>query len=248
MGQYYLFASIDKKEYFEPYDYHNLAKLLEHGYIATTSSLLLLYLLETRWKDTRVVVIGDYSEEFPDEATKILSRILGETEFYFFVIKSYTNIIPEVKDIVDKLSNINSKKEVLELYKNKVFVSHTLKEYVDLDHQVKTHFRYLHKKSYLMLNPVTLLLASGNGLGGGDYSDENLDYALVGRFRFNRVGVYLKKEIDLSSYRELIPCFVEMKHNHYKISPERLKRILLQKKKDKNRLEVSQKFIQTQLF
>lgn len=247
MGQYYLFASVDRKEYFTPWNCNNLAKLLEHGYIATSSSLLLLHLLETRWKNTRVVVIGDYSEEYPDEETETLSVVIGETTFYHFVNKCYTNIIPEGKHIVEKFEKISSREEILKFYENKVFVSHTLKEYVDLDCQVKTHLRYLQEDYLSMINPITLLLASGNGLGGGDYFEENPDYNLVGRFRFHRVGVYLKEEINLSSYKELIPCFVEIRYNPYRIFPEKLKEILL-RKKDRNKSKSPQKVLQLQLF
>ncbi len=226
MGQYYLIASIDKQEFYYPFDCNNPSKLLEWGYIGSNTSLALLHLLQTSWKDSRVVVLGDYSEEFPDEKTRYLAMLACSktyVNYYEFVEKSFKNIKTRLKPYLNKISKLSKeqnfaseKLSIYNLYKNKVFVSHTAKLYVDLQKQVDTHFKWLKENSLLMINPVALLLASGNGLGGGDYHETQPDFEYTGMFRFHNVGIYNFNEINLKSYEEITPCFFETQTNAYK--------------------------------
>ena len=61
-------------------------------------------------------------------------------------------------------------------YKDGYLINHTKKEYVDLEEYTDL----ARNKSGWVTNPLSLLTAIGNGLGGGDYHDCNQNYNLVG--------------------------------------------------------------------
>lgn len=85
MGQYYIIANVDKKEYIRTYDFGDLAKLMEFAYPGnpgTVTAALCILLADGNglgsgdlhssnpiigsWKYNRVVVAGDYADPNPE--------------------------------------------------------------------------------------------------------------------------------------------------------------------------------------
>ena len=75
MGQYHKFMNFDKKEILNP---PGLLKLMEWSYQQNEYMLQIENLLKTSWKGDRVLVIGDYADDFYDYNGK---PIFGELTF-----------------------------------------------------------------------------------------------------------------------------------------------------------------------
>jgi hypothetical protein len=90
MGQYYLIVNLDRKEYLDPHDFNDGAKLMEFGASAngTLSALARLLLLNKtkknrRWAGSRLVVAGDYADN-----GKFLPESQSEQNLYAYVSDS----------------------------------------------------------------------------------------------------------------------------------------------------------------
>lgn len=95
MGQYFVVANLDKKEFLEPHDFGQGAKLMEFALSPGGITAGLSVLLSTggggcrasrtsitgRWAGDRIAVVGDYSDEYPTSGTdgwvNISDRVLG---------------------------------------------------------------------------------------------------------------------------------------------------------------------------
>lgn len=184
MGQYYIAATYDKNNeklsFFNPVDYDNGSKLLEHSYFGNwlTTAVLLDVLNEPRV----VSWIGDYTEEgdpawhlYPlawgwddDEADKPAVR-------HFNKVNRSTN----TDEVVDFLKDNDTTKGYL--------VNIDELEYVDIE----KYYRIASKKNGgddLVIHPLPLLTATSCGRGGGDYHEGMLNY--------DRVGTWAETEIS----------------------------------------------------
>lgn len=128
----------------------------------------LINLLQTDWKGDRVLVVGDYSnvdyanEDLPEKADFISSLYaefsLDENESFYLCDKELN---------FKQLSDVEPKKATRYLINNKT------KEYVDLK-KLPIEWSYADDEGtyYTSIFPLILLIAFGNGLGGGDYRGE----------------------------------------------------------------------------
>lgn len=113
MGQYYLIANLDKREYLKPHDFDEGAKLLEfvysEGSIMTGLGLLLAqcdssgggdarpHPLLGSWAKDRITVVGDYWDQ-EEQST------LGKHETLYELIKEeFTNISEPVKQWLEEI-------------------------------------------------------------------------------------------------------------------------------------------------
>ena len=102
MGQYYKIVNLDKREYLHPHNFGDGAKLWEFGSsgMGTMFGLALLLAngngqgggdfqvrrpedleLVGRWAGDRIVVVGDYANEWPGEGDLYMRCALGEGGF-----------------------------------------------------------------------------------------------------------------------------------------------------------------------
>lgn len=184
MGQYYVIANFDKKEYIAPHDLDCGAKLMEtcysviedgnlysNGYVAT-----FVHLLKGRWKNDKVAVIGDYADinfaydndfkaSMPEACAFVnsLYENIGELS-NDSVGSQFSNILDYIESNFKKLTKLKDKN-----YHDKPIPRYLIntkrKEYYDLEKMPEL--------DTLRIVPLTLLLAIGNGLGGGDYRTED---------------------------------------------------------------------------
>lgn len=80
MGQYFKFVNFDKKEMISPYDYDNLAKVMEHSYQGNKFLAAAEKLIKTDWAGDRVLYLGDYVDEYYNEPKmkEVLSQLVKE--------------------------------------------------------------------------------------------------------------------------------------------------------------------------
>ena len=138
MGQYYIVANIDKKEYMRS---NGGVKLMEWSYNRNPLVLNLMKKLANEWKNDRVFVAGDYAlskdridkDKNPIEKDydyEILEKIEKELNIYDKEDKGY--------DItLYGFANDNFKEIKLEKLENEEYryiYNHNKKEFIDLEH------------------------------------------------------------------------------------------------------------------
>lgn len=183
MGQYYKPICLDTKEYIESWDSGAGAKLMESCYIGNEyiGKIMKLLTKGQSWHKKRMVFAGDYygGKDSPEDNDKC---------WYAIASKKYRNLGDMIMPIVPL-----TQEEVEKSF----IVNHTEKTYVDLSLVLPDQYGY-------KINPLTLLLALGNGRGGGDYQGEYMD--LVGSWAKCKISVEFERP---KGYLEIFPCFSE---------------------------------------
>lgn len=234
MGQYYKFVNMDKKEVLYPDDYECFAKLMEtsffegntretNGYMAA-----FCYLMETRWKGDQVVLIGDYADYYPNGKNE---NDFSGAQAMATLYKKYPKLtadIPRAKR-TKATGNIvftpyficedhgSSKTASLDVENYKIpryIINEAKKSYIDLDH-MPTNWSAKDKdgnEHEMKVFPLSLMIACGNGLGGGDYFGTT-GQDLVGQWILDTPSIRLTNdEPDLAVYQELKPGFNIITH------------------------------------
>ena len=145
MGQYHKFMNFDKKEILEPPSFR---KLMEWSYQENEYMLHLENLLKTSWKGDRVLVIGDYVNEYYDG--EYSSEEIRCSSFYANRLPSRYIYNTETKEYID------IKKQPL--------------QWIGYDENLNL---IVGRK----IHPLSLVLSCSNGAGGGDYYSKN-DYMI----------------------------------------------------------------------
>lgn len=213
MGQYYKYVNLDKNQCLIPWSFECGAKLMESSYIDVKNNTsnkyisALCWLLERSWKGDHIVLTGDYAE--------ISNQAQPSDDKWYRSLKNLSKIYPnhtltdvETGEVIYCLYN-DSYKEIkpgvlpdLSGYTiPRYIVNDETKEYIDtksLPSQWGT----------VAIFPLSLLIACGNGLGGGDYhSAYGQDY--VGDWIENSDKVHLTNECPEGEYTEFRPQFTE---------------------------------------
>ena len=176
MGQYYLIANFTKKEYFQRSD--NGIKLLEFSFVGNKSVNGLMDLIKGEWKGSEVAVVGDYTDRgYPENTERSIpvmayekyaerAGVLGDdVSLHRYVKENFKKIVPPTK-----------------LPSERYLVNTELREYVDLHNLPPMYYEYEGKKYAEYFAPLPLLLAIGNGMGGGDYAECLEDSDKIGRW------------------------------------------------------------------
>jgi len=211
MGQYYKVINIDKKEYMRP---NCGLKLMEWSYNRNPLILNLMEKLANEWKGDRVFVVGDYAVahdiELDSYDRKTLENIEQELGIFY---KKENGYYKSIYGFVDE----NFKEIELEKLENeeyKYIYNHNKKEYIDLEH-CPLAWLYVEKGKYqaVRIAPISLALALGNGMGGGDYWGNNEE--LVGMFLNDVRSLEITKEPLNLDYKEVRPEFYEGEYIPY---------------------------------
>jgi len=223
MGQYYRIINIDKKEFLTSWTYDCGAKLMEHSYMGDDGkgnnfSGAFIQLLMDDWKGDSVVLCGDYADEwymtknFPELWELLVEKNpwlrkrreydgnyydralydCGDEEFGFgedIGYKELTGI--EQTDKCPRYALNFDKHECVDLY------NPSLKAWDYTDEETG-------ETRTILIFALNLLLALGNGLGGGDYHGE--DEQLVGHWAGDSIS--LDDEIP-EGFSELSVSFTE---------------------------------------
>lgn len=232
MGQYYIYINIDKRIAVNAY---YGAELCEHSWLGNNEVVIPIeQLVKTKWQGDRVIQLGDYADGMAASAAstalrkehlKFIEKIkkeIGMTNdqrLYWGDVaekgekfKEYT--LEELFDSYDlKLGQKCSCDQFRYLYNTK------RKEYVDSFKILPSYVEeYKSEINFVKLDVYSLLIAIGNGLGGGDYfgPDENL----VGLWASTSDSIiisekspkeYAEENSEVENYTELVPLFCEHK-------------------------------------
>ena len=220
MGQYYKIINIDKKEFMRSWDYGCGAKLMEHSYMGDDGkgnnfSGAFIQLLMGDWYRDSVVLCGDYAdEEYMLDNYTDLWELLTEKNPWLrnrkeYDGKYYSRSLYDCDD--EDLGDIGYKKLTGIEQTDKCpryALNFNKHEYVDLYNPSLKAWDYTDEetgeKRTVLIFALNLLLAVGNGLGGGDYSGE--DEQLVGHWAGDSIG--LEDEIP-DGFTELSVGFTE---------------------------------------
>lgn len=192
MGQYYRIANLDKRETLDPFKFGSALKLTESCYVGDDYVDAITYLLANDWHGDRVLLCGDYawSEEGGSAAGRL--RVLAESDPF----EASEGFLDRSGDFASVRGNEVYREIAPNLY-GKVPVDGTF-------HIDAGHYRYVadetagvfydREKAPVVFvgewegepyitrtDPLTLFMAIGNGLGGGDYIGEDaVNVGLVG--------------------------------------------------------------------
>lgn len=216
MGQLYLLLNVDKKQFIDPCFG---AKLTEWGYVDNRIADTLWGVLSDEWRGDRVIVCGDYycSDETDGspraEEFEKITGIYGKKDsdgfditLFGYAFENFT----ERKDLADKYGCNGAVPFIA--------VNTITGKFIDRRHAYlnEAHFsgpsRHPSVATY-HFDPLVLLLAGGNGQGGGDYYGPNKE--LVGTWIRDVEHIYTlsdPSEIP-EGYKEVIPYFAEELYN-----------------------------------
>lgn len=211
MGQYYIVINKTKREAFEPIS--SGVKLMEFAYMASATERALIKLLQSRWGNDEVAVVGDYYEDGGVNfygMFRSLTEDLDKNSTLHKIIKQTTSAIKSINNSINLIKNTKEAAKTLfdeeanYFSKSRYFCNNKRKEFIDL-------FAYFTREFTKRLalidiisdetiydimfieSPVILLLALGNGLGGGDYHVEAINSNLVGEWAFEPVTIETHK-------------------------------------------------------
>ncbi|MBP3595919.1 MAG: hypothetical protein J6J60_00745 [Clostridia bacterium] len=205
MGQYYKVINIDKKQYMRP---EMGLKLMEWSYSKNLMVLNIMKKLANEWKGDRVFVVGDYAISQDRERNSydysVLEQIERELGIYKKKENGYYMSLYHYAD--ENFKEIPLEKLKREQYK--YIYNHNKKEYIDLEH-CPLAWLYKEKDKYniVRIAPISLALALGNGMGGGDYWGNNEES--VGMYINDIQNLEITKEPLNVEYEELRPEFYE---------------------------------------
>lgn len=162
MGQYYIAVILgpsgEKKEFVrmwaDSWSYTNGSKLMEHSYVGNKFVSAIEFALSPKghfWK-SRLVWAGDYADPEPTSDSD------SDAEF-----DSDKNLYRICMDGVEEDKRMIIQDRLGEEYK--YIVNHTKKEYVRKG-----------ESGQLVIHPLPLLTAEGNGRGGGDFRGRGENY------------------------------------------------------------------------
>jgi hypothetical protein len=200
MGQYYKPINTDKIQFLYSHDYKyefegrdgnmvqcgNGLKLMEHSYIGNNfvGAVERLLLPDGAWYKDHIVWCGDYADFFSDSDG-------NEIGFNWYTF------VGENEDQT-KITPFNDKDNIID-EKFKFILNHDKKQFVDRSKKLTTQW-----DDDTFINPLPILLADGNGRGGGDYHGDDMD----------NVGVWAYDPISIEDnvpkgFTELVLAFKE---------------------------------------
>lgn len=176
MGQYYtpIIKRGKKLEGYCSHHYNTGLKLVEHAYINNCFTETVM--AELFDNPGRLAWVGDYAEENDVKSEFASEFIQAERNF-------------QEKDYSRPESSKSKYQYVINCDK---------KEYID----IKKYCKIFDKEDYVILHPVPLLTAIGNGKGGGDYFGSNME--MIGSWACdtimvtNSLGEETKNYIDIT--------------------------------------------------
>lgn len=167
MGQYYkaVIANAKGVKVADSWKYGNGAKLMEHSWMGNDFVNAVLTAIEDT--PSRVCWVGDYATDVIEEPTEMMAFALAWQSEAFEL-----NIMPKPLMCKDG-----------ETFGEGYLVNHTMAQYIDLAQYAElAKVRDGYMKGFIA-NPLPILTAVGNGLGGGDYRGSNME--MVGYWRMN---------------------------------------------------------------
>lgn len=200
MGQYYLAVNADKKEYIHAHKMGDGLKLSEISQHDSPVAMAMLNKLAGDWKSDRVYLIGDYADlSNPEEKChNALKKLLSEfstVEMYNYVEEHFREVSAEC-DASD--------------HGYRYIYNHATRQVIDLNKCPVGEVEYVltGEVDRMIAAPLPLLLAIGNGRGGGDWPKQFDGYEYVGAWCDTSECLEVRKEpFSEEAYEEFQPNF-----------------------------------------
>jgi hypothetical protein len=181
MGQYYKPTNLDTMEQLYSHDFDNGLKLMEHSYIGNNFMKVAERMLSPNgsWHRCRLVWAGDYM----DKGLFLPAGCDGTVYDMGTEIKPDLSTLPEA---------------------GRYLINHTKKLCLDLTKEKGNGETWGDSTKPIIIHPLSLLTASGNGQGGGDFHSGK-GFKLIGTW----AGDIISLE-NMEMYEKMKPCnFVE---------------------------------------
>ena len=198
MGQYYKTLFIDDRQYMYPIDYGWAGlKLMEHSWVGGSYRNGVIAHLMTKKDGCRLAHLGDYSDgDLKDKS--------GSVQIDDDIITSYLSLYDMcwTSGIDDRfrMPRISDKEiKEFEWCKTVWVVNEDQHEYIRCDFKTP--------ENEWRICPLLILLAVGNGSGGGDYHGINMDR--VGSWAFDKIKVHFEEPSEMYNLEENGPLFKE---------------------------------------
>ena len=184
MGQHYKIVNLDKKKVIKP---SGFLKLMEWNWVGNKTVSILLKLLKKEWLGDRVVIVGDYYNEDDDDYFGFNKEDFKTKE----EDKEYYRGLYDVDEIFG-WNEANIKEHLFELetegpVETGYLINETRKLFCDIA-------KIPQNDGWRV--SATVLLACGNGRGGGDYRSENPDSEKIGDWAGEKISFSIKRPSD----------------------------------------------------
>ena len=150
MGEYYKWVNIDKKEYINPHDFDKGAKLSETSNVDSPVLLALAELMQERWKDDRIIFLGDEIET-PERTDNEVLNVLYEQR------KSKEGLGYDEEYVFEEYYNISSLCQKMKRY-SRYIVNVSKEVYIDTE---KLPLRKREDGTEYRVSPIPFLMAYG---------------------------------------------------------------------------------------
>lgn len=204
MGQYYTPLLIDSngnETTLSAHAFNNGMKLMEHSYIGNNLVNIALSLINGN--PYTVAWIGDYADDDFDYCTDRTRENLGKHYTSAWKRDQTDEEYQADKDKQVQLYSGEREEFIKEDTENKGFlINRTKMVYIDLSSyylQNRWEEEYKGEKYFMCINPLPLLTACGNGLGGGDYLGTMQD--AIGSWAFDEIMFSFDKPDDLAEVK-----------------------------------------------
>lgn len=204
MGQYYKLINLDKGfEVKHDFDKIGGMKLMEHSYLGNELSNFLYNKLASEWRGDRIIHLGDYASETDGTTTQdVIAKLLEEG----ILEKSgeYGDLIPKNHQIITLENSKDRPNYPYVLNIDKAVYIDITKTLPNDDYYMSVWISKSFKTAsvnYLTVDPLLLLVACGNGQGGGDYYESWVNYDEVGSWAGDRIAVFASKE-EMETYTQ----------------------------------------------
>lgn len=228
MGQYYTAVNLDKNEYLYSHDLDTGLKLMESAYINDSHRTnlymnTLTKLMQNQWAKDRVIMIGDYADfRWASDKTSLQKdkefylNLTKEKEFNYLKEKNARGYYNTLFADDANFENVSHSYKVDDEEIPRFLCNKQTKEFVDL-YELPVEYKYkdtnTNEVSFVSIYPLPLLIAVGNGQGGGDYF--GLNEEKVGLWCDSSNHIYFTDEKP-SNYTELPFVFTENDKIEYK--------------------------------
>lgn len=174
---------------------YNGVKLMEHSYWGNPFMVVLTG--DLYHHKARVAWVGDYADDYNWEHPE--DKPVPKALHWLAWGGVKDQPVLQEEDIDADMGDIT--------LEDKYLVNHTKRIYVDGNKYYDMNkFKWSDEGKYTCIHPLSLLTACGNGLGGGDYHEDNPDYWRVGEWCFDEISVEDEPPVG---YHEENYCFKE---------------------------------------
>lgn len=196
MGQYFDLINFDKKAILK-LPSQSLNKLREYYNNKKIQDALITKLVDD-WKGDTVVLLGDYADEAQEDTTTHKSiHLLREKYGLSECVQDWAEELVRKRGCFNNESIVEiTSDEILEEYH--YIYNHKLKQYINL-----SKYPIGEKSSSA---PLLLLIALGNGYGGGDITDV-CDEEMIGSWVDSVSFITVENELLTGEYIEIKPRF-----------------------------------------